>query len=721
MRIDDLYEYGIPKEVIDILKKEGLETLYPPQEEAVKRGSLELKNSFVVSVPTASGKTLIAELLMIRSILELGGKCLYIVPLRALASEKLEEFKKYEVLGVKVAISTGDYDSADAWLRDYDVIIATSEKADSLLRHRSPWLKDVKVLVADEIHLINDGHRGPTLEVTIAKMRQLNPGMIVLGLSATIKNAEEIASWLRAELIRSDWRPVKLREGVFHDGEIFYGDSKSEDVEAISDNAALDLALDTIKEGGQGLIFVNTRRSAEKLASDAAGETKELFGKAVKNVLAEIAEEAYGTLAEPTKICRRLSECLKGGSAFHHAGLEPKQRRIVEKAFRGNLIKVLVATPTLAAGVNLPARRVIVRDYARYDANLGRVPISVMEYKQFAGRAGRPKYDKIGEAVLVAKGQNEKYELLENYVLAEPEEIHSKLAVESALRTHVLAAIAMGYADSIEGLMSFFGRTFFAHQESPEELRGYLMQISNFLVREGFCSARDEYLVATRFGRRVSELYIDPLSAVVLRDAVKRAQEKLVEDIAYLHSIARTSELGGLYLRQKDYEWCTLAAYEYKDGLLVDMPHEHGLYHDFEGFLSELKMAMFLKDWMEERSEEFILEKYNLGPGDVRSKVERAEWLLYSMSEIARLMRVPRGEITKLHERMRYGVREELLELVSLKGIGRARARSLHASGFKDLASLRKADVAKISGVRLIGRKIAESIKSQLTSGEVAE
>ncbi len=718
MRIDELYDYGIPKDVIDILKNDGLETLYPPQEDAVRRGLLELKRSFVVSVPTASGKTLIAELLMIRSILEKGGKCLYIVPLRALASEKLEEFKRYEPLGIKVAISTGDYDSADSWLGNYDVIIATSEKADSLLRHRSPWLQDVKVLVADEIHLINDGHRGPTLEVTIAKMRQLNPGVLVLGLSATIKNADEIAAWLGAELIRSDWRPVKLREGVFHDDEIFYGDSKSEGVESISGSAPLDLALGTVKKGGQGLIFVNTRKSAEKLASDAASETKELLGKAEERVLADLAEEAYSVLAEPTRICKRLRDCLKGGSAFHHAGLESKQRRIVEKAFRGNLIKVLVATPTLAAGVNLPARRVIIRDYARYDANLGRVPISVMEYKQFAGRAGRPKYDKIGEAVLVAKSSHERAELLDNYVLAEPEEIHSKLAVEAALRTHVLATIAMGYADSIDGLMSFFGRTFFAHQESPEALHGHLVQISNFLVREGFCTARDEYLVPTRFGRRVSELYIDPVSAVTLRDAIKLSQEKLVEDVAYLHAIARTSELGGLYLRQKDYEWCTLAAYEYKDGLLVDMPSELGLYQAFEEFLSELKMAMFLKEWIEERSDEFLLEKYNLGPGDVRSKVERAEWLLYSMSEMARLMKIPKGEIARLHERMRYGVKEELLELISLRGIGRVRARSLYASGFKDLDSLKKADVAKLSGVRLIGRKIAESIKNQLAGKE---
>ncbi|MEK6978100.1 MAG: DEAD/DEAH box helicase, partial [Candidatus Hydrothermarchaeota archaeon] len=171
MRTSELCEYGIPQEAVALLEEEGIVELYPPQEEAVRKGILALERSFLVSVPTASGKTLIAELLMLRSLLERGGKCLYIVPLRALASEKAEEFKRYERLGIRCAISTGDYDTTDSWLAEYQIVVTTSEKADSLLRHNAPWLRDVKVLVADEIHLIHDAGRGPTLEVTIARLR----------------------------------------------------------------------------------------------------------------------------------------------------------------------------------------------------------------------------------------------------------------------------------------------------------------------------------------------------------------------------------------------------------------------------------------------------------------------------------------------------------------------------------------------------------------------
>ncbi|MBI5253989.1 MAG: DEAD/DEAH box helicase [Euryarchaeota archaeon] len=731
---------GLSKEHILILNDAGIEELYPPQEEALRQGLLSLKSSFVVSVPTASGKTLIAELLMVKSILESrgasfphrekGNKCLYIVPLRALASEKIEEFKKYEKLGIRTAISTGDYDTSDSWLANYDIIVTTSEKADSLLRHRSSWLADVSVLVVDEIHLIHDSSRGPTLEVTIAKLRQLNPKMLVLGLSATIKNADEIASWLNAKLISMDWRPVPLREGVFLQGEIFFNDSRLSAVEKISSDNIQSIALEIIKEKGQSLVFVNNRKSAEKFALDIAEKTKKFVSLAEEKSLKVLAKQVLGVLSEPTKICRRLAKCMEGGAAFHHAGLAAKQRRAVEEAFRKNLIKVLSATPTLAAGVNLPARRVIIRDYTRYDINIGRVEIPVLEYKQQAGRAGRPKYDKYGEAILIARSEEEKAHLLDNYILSEPEEISSKLGVEGALRTHVLATIAMGYANSLSSLMEFFSKTFFAHQQEPYLLEGHIHKVVNFLLREKMCIAKQAIpernkeknglIVPTLFGKRVSELYIDPLSAVILRDALFRAQKVKTNALSYLQVISHTPELGSLYLRAKDYDMCVKEAVENEDCLLAEMPDRFSEPWKFEEFLSEMKTALFIKDWADERSEDFILEKYGLGPGDVRSKVERADWLLYSMFELGKVFRVEKlGEISRLRERVKHGIKEELLELITLSGIGRVRARRLYAHGLKTLKDLKKADIATISNVELIGKKIALNIKKQL--GEKVE
>jgi len=715
MKVEELARFGLKDEIIGILKDEGIAELFPPQEEALQKGLLDLERSFVISVPTASGKTLISELLMVRSLLDRGGKCLYVVPLRALAREKVEEFKKYEKLGIRAGISTGDFDEADNWLAKYEIIVTTSEKADSLLRHRSEWLAQVNVLVADEIHLIHDGDRGPTLEVTIAKLRHLNPGMLILGLSATIKNAGEIASWLDAELVQQEWRPVDLKEGVYLDGAILFDDSRRVNVEPIVDEPGMNLALETVKNDAQALVFVNTRKRAEKFASDGAIAMKRFLKKAQQRRLKEISNEVLTALPEPTRICKRLAKCVEGATAFHHAGLHARQRKVVEEAFKNNEIKVLSATPTLAAGVNLPARRVVVRDTVRYSGGRGNVGITVLEYKQAAGRAGRPKYDTFGEAVMVARSQDERDRLLEEYVLAEPEEIDSKLAVESALRTHVLATVAMQYANTFSGLMEFFSRTFYAHQQELYTIEEAVGRQVEFLVKEGFLEEKGERIFATLLGVRTSELYLDPLSAVMLRDSLLFAQTRRTNDVSYLHAIARCSEIGSLYLRRSDYDFCMAQLYENEEFLLTAQPNQLQEPWEFEGYLADFKLALFLNDWIGEKGEDFLLERYSLGPGDVRSRISVADWLLYSMVELGKVLRAGKlNEIARLRIRVKHGIRRELLELVSLKGVGRVRARMLYRSGFRKLKDLKKAPVEEIAGVKLIGRATAASIKKQL-------
>ena len=211
----------IPEELYSILEKE-ITKLRPAQEKAIKKGLLERKN-LLVCTPTASGKTLIAELAALKSIIEGNGKAVYIVPLKALASEKYKDFKKRYGNVAKIALSMGDIDSSDSYLVDYDLIITTSEKLDSLTRHHAPWLSLVSVIIIDEIHLLNDTSRGPTLEILITILRQLLKKVQIIGLSATIGNSEELAEWLKAELVIDNWRPVKLHKGVYLDGEVeFY-------------------------------------------------------------------------------------------------------------------------------------------------------------------------------------------------------------------------------------------------------------------------------------------------------------------------------------------------------------------------------------------------------------------------------------------------------------------------------------------------------------------
>lgn len=211
----------IPVKIYKELEKKGFEELRPNQVKSIKAGLFEDKN-LLVCTPTASGKTLVGELAALNAVLHDKGKAVYVVPLRALASEKFKQFKK-DYPDLKIALTSGDFDGADSYLAKFDIIITTSEKFDSLIRHRTPWLPQVKTVIVDEIHLLNDVSRGPTLEILITILKQQLKNLQLIGLSATVGNTEELAEWLGAELVVDHWRPVRLDKGIYQDGEIkFY-------------------------------------------------------------------------------------------------------------------------------------------------------------------------------------------------------------------------------------------------------------------------------------------------------------------------------------------------------------------------------------------------------------------------------------------------------------------------------------------------------------------
>lgn len=696
MRVADL---GVDPRVVDLLKKQGIEELYPPQVDAI--GPALLGENLVLAIPTASGKSLVAYLAILASVLR-GGKALYIVPLRALASEKFEDLKAFEPLGIKVGVSMGDYDSADPTLEKLDVIVSTSERADSLLRHRSDWLQRLTVVVADEVHLINDGDRGPTLEVTLAKLRQVNPKAQVLALSATIRNSAELARWLEAEHITSEWRPVPLKEGVYHDGLVHFSNGSVQEVQ-VGEEDLSGLVTDIMASGGQALVFVNTRRSTEALAKALARDVKERLNEKERDHLRNVADQLIRGQDESTSMAARLGKCIEGGVAFHHAGLTNAQRGLVEKEFRKGRLRCLAATPTLSSGINLPARRVIVRDLNRFDVNYGLTPIPVLEVKQMCGRAGRPRYDPYGEAILFAKDFDDIDDLMETYFRSPPEAIESKLGSEPALRMHVLANIATGHVDSEEELFAFFNRTFFAFQGDVHTIRGKILEVLQFLEKEEFITRKDDFLRPTFFGRRTSDLYIDPLSAVRMRDALRDTRDTT---FFHLWSICSTPDMPKLYLRRGDYAWVEQKIEE-ED---LSFPVE-----DYDFFLSEVKTATLLDEWMTERTEDEVTKRFGIGPGDIRRMTDQAEWLLYSMAELGRIFNKKKvRDLTRLIIRVQYGVKEELLELVSLKGVGRVRARALFQRHLKTLKDLQKIDANELARIPAIGPAVAKRIKEQV-------
>jgi len=333
--------------ITKVLNDFGISELRPPQKKALEMGLLNKNKNFIISIPTASGKTLIGEIALINHLLDdnltpTGRKGIFIVPLKALASEKYEEFKnKYEKFGLRVALSIGDYDEEED-LSKYDLIITTAEKLDSLWRHKISWIDDVSVVIVDEIHLINDETRGGTLEILLTKLKEYN--IQIIGLSATIGNPDELAEWLNAELVVDDWRPIELKKGVYRNGVIEYINGSVKEIKVVNSDV-YSLVVDCIKDGGSCLVFCNTKRGAVNEAKNL--NLTKFLSEEERSKLKEVAEEVLSILEPPTEMCKTLAECILQGSAFHHAGLTYQHRRIVEDAFRKRLIKVICCTPTL--------------------------------------------------------------------------------------------------------------------------------------------------------------------------------------------------------------------------------------------------------------------------------------------------------------------------------------------------------------------------------------
>jgi len=715
MRIQEL---DIPDSVKQVLTARGLDTLYPTQEAAINVGVLDGVN-LVHASPTASGKTLIAELCALKHVLERQGRVIYLSPLRALAWEKFEEFQQYTDIRkpdgrkIRVGVSTGDLDNRSTFLQEYDILITTNEKCDSLLRHRSPWMDNVSLAIADEVHLIGN-NRGPTLEVAIARLRQLNPRIQILALSATIRNVDEISEWLNAQYVELNWRPTPLKEGVAHKDHIIFNDGTIKKLEPMHRTDAINIALNSVAGGGQSIIFVESRRRAQSTARNIAPALNGLLSKREQAELQKVSSE-ISLHGEKTSLTDDLASSVAKGAAYHHAGLNRDHRRIIETAFKEGKIKVISATPTLAAGVNLPARTAVIGSYKRFTAGYGMYPISVLEYKQMSGRAGRPQYDEYGEAVLIAKSNDEQDALFENYVSAKPEKLYSRLAQEASIRGHTLAALASDYAHTEESLIDFFSRTFYGYHYPMGNIKLILAGILSYLRREDMITYNGDYIYATDFGRRVSELYIDPLSAVVIRDGLQN-QNNEVTDFTWLHLICHTPDMRPILRpRRKDKE----AVEEYyeirREEFACPTPDDYD-YIEYEQFLGEVKTAMVLESWIKETSESDLLEKYNVAPGDRYSAITNADWLLYSTQEIAEILEISehRRHIRRLRERVRYGVTNDLLPLVRLRGIGRVRARVLYKSGFRTVEALKRAPLDRLVEIPLIGPRLAKMIKEQV-------
>ena len=816
----EVAQLPLPVAVLDMVRDEwGIERLHPPQAKAMPAALAG--DHLLLAIPTASGKSLVAYLAMLRRLLvdEPGTRAVYIVPLKALASEKVDELSPIKTaLGLRIGLASGDRDGETRRIKDADILVCTSEKLDSMLRQDAGVLDDVSTVTVDELHLMDDPGRGPTLEMNLARVRHLHPETQLIGLSATVGNAPQIAEWLGATLITSTWRPVRLEYGTLvglhvEPRAVLSPDGDDEPprpprtLDGIQSDPLRGVLLDVRAQGGQLLTFVASRRAAQSVARKLADKLRARLADEEPDRLARLATLA-DTLRrgeEASDLGDLLASAATGGVAFHHAGLTARQRSLIERAFRDRLLLGLAATPTLAAGVNLPARRVVVRDLKRFADGVSDW-LPTMEVQQMLGRAGRPRHDDLGEAWIVCKHDDEAELASERYLLGDPEPVCSRLALEPPMRMHLLAAIATGGLEHRESIRHFFAETFLGHTQPAERLDDTIDRMLQWLIVEEFIeragpdsdyrvqlvdemrapatevgldiedqlglaasdtpsdptetpptptgqeeawddelpawarSARDMVGVelepagvaqppslgfrraseldhrgdwtppvveaaemryrASSFGCLVAHLCLDPLTASQLRTGLRRAVRRAVRaendhpvtDFGLLHLLATTIDFTPLHPRGEELGDLHRKAAVEHPAQLVEVRFEDEL-------LSTVKTAWVLESWADEASLRTLEAERHVVPGDLRVRVQLAEWLLLASQRIVEqdevfikdwpeTLTTLAARLDILRRRIQHGCRADLLPLISLRGVGRVRGRQLAAAGVRTLADL---------------------------------
>ena len=470
------------------------------------------------------------------------------------------------------------------------------------------------------------------------------------------------------------------------------------------------VAKDTFHRGKQLIIFYSTKRNTEAGAERMREITAALLSEGEKKELEAVSEAVLHALGKPTAQCEKLARLVKDGIAFHHGGLVNRQRNAIEEAFKSNYLKALCSTTTLAMGVNLPAHTVLVRDTSRYEAGEGSVKMGVNEVTQIFGRAGRPRYDTEGRALIMAKNEGELEDLMKRYITAKLQPVVSKLGVLPTLRTHILAFVASGFLSRLDSIVGFLGETFYGYEYgSTSELKGISRSVLEELEEWKFVEEAEHGVYsATKLGKRVSELYIDPLSAKWMVDALPEAKNEL----GLLYTITNTLEMRP-YSRLTEEAEAGFAEYWSRIG--AEAGYSESLsYDDPERAFST---ALMLRDWANEASESEIVEKYAETPGSLFTKLNNADWLLYSCGELARIIKAgSSSRILELRVRVKYGIRKELLDLVRLEQVGRVRARMMYERGIRKVADLREERARQIVE-NLFGKEIGKVILDQAWQG----
>lgn len=661
----------------------------PAQKAVIESGYLEDKSNYIISIPTASGKTVLGILPALKTILN-GGKAIYAAPLLSIQNEKVKEFKAFEEHGIKVG--KHPFNS--------DLSVMVFESFDALTRFSWNVLREVDTLIIDEFHMIGEYSRGPTLESAITRAKIINPSLRIIALSATLKNIDEIEQWLDGKTVEHNYRPVPLNKEVL-DAEMFNTKNKNDVIVKIVEKA--------IEDNSQALSFVSTRRFTESLATYVAKKIDKKTTKEQKQKFKQVADKLLevpkkkGSL--PTTTCLKLAEAAEKGVVFHHAGLFNEQKEIIEDEFRKGNILMITATPSLMYGVNLPSKYVVIRDHTRWTSN-GPASIPVFDYEQMSGRAGRPQYDDVGYSYLVAKTMDEAFDLEARYVNGEIELTNSKLIDnKDAIYKQIIAQIASSLSKNLDDLNDFFGKTLYGFQMknnpsmsmfAQDSLNWELESALEFLLQNGIIRATPEGLKTTDFGNLIAKSNYAVETAVKIKEYVS-TMEKL-NPAEMIYALAETPDLPLISFKGR----------KSKDPVR-DKLSECGLFAVDIG--NPEATAVSLIEWIDERNEYEIENAYNVYSASTkRSAYEASRLVKFAKNTLEVLGNYSNlKDMDYLSARLYYGVKEDIIPLVvGVKRLGRKRARLLMKTFGDNLSEASEKELQKVEG---IGPKLAGKVK----------
>ncbi|HVV51139.1 MAG TPA: DEAD/DEAH box helicase [Polyangia bacterium] len=722
MKVETLEAYNVPSDILAVWRQQVGADLLPVQERAIKEFGLFAEGNLIVFSPTSSGKTFVGEMAAVKAARG-NTKVLYLVPQKALAVEKFEELRRrYSSAGIKVVVSSRDRREHDDDIErgDFHIAVVVFEKVQALLIAKPQLMDLVGLVVVDELQMITDKDRGPTLELLLTKLRIASSKPRIIGLSAVLGRAQSLADWLGARLLVDQRRPVDLRKGVLCRGEFRYQEHNSgkQGVEPFADfrsEKREELFLAAVEElarrGEQVLAFVPDRATTVLFARVLS----QRLVPAPATAAAEELRNQEETLARET-----LLEVLGSAVAFHNSDLSPEEREIVERHFRDGSIRALFSTSTLAVGMNLPVKNVVLDhqrwEYLRRYGRWSLVDISRSEYENMSGRAGRLSLvNDFGRSILVTYSPFEADVWLQHFAGGEFEEIRPTLA-EAPLENHVLDLMASGFASSrpeLEEMLlaSFTGWVHWAQKMSRVEFGQALDKAVAAGLSGGLLRAQaDDRMEVTAVGRVCAAKGIGVATGAVLAMWAKAAIEVTAHDLEVLMVVSQTPVGQDVYVAlPRDERWA--ADYRGKvlaraaAGGITARPIFAEIATDLRSLEYDttkvLKKALLMSDWIEEVPTQEIEGRYHTWAGAIRRIGEEYGWLVDALAGVARATGWPETRsraLQVLADRLAYGVLPDALPLARLRarGVGRALLRRMVDAGFGTREQLKEAGPERV-------------------------